>query len=126
MTPPDSRRGTRYQVRLPCEILSPSRVFSRLSGVTLNMSRTGLLASFLDTGATPSVPRVGHVARIIVELPLSSAAERRCVECVGHVVRAGQGSDPGRFAFEFRRFRFCTLGSAGDSEWAPFPAALEE
>jgi hypothetical protein len=126
MTTPDPRRGPRYPVQLHCEILSPARVFGSLSGVTLNMSRSGMLASFPEAGDSPLMPRVGHVARIVVELPGSSAVARRCVECLGHVVRVGQEADASGVAFEFRRFRFCTRDSADTSAWMPFPGALEE
>ena len=121
MAIPDARRGKRFQVQLPCEVSSPSRVFGNLSGVTQNMSRSGVLAAFRNTEISRPMPRVGDVARIVVELPLDAALGRRCVEGLGYVVRMGQ--NPGQVAFEFRRSRFCPCDSVGNSEWMPFPGS---
>ena len=63
MTQLDLRRDTRYEVQLSCRIFSPLPSFSELAGVTLNMSRSGLLAVFGERGGpTPALrwaPRFG-------------------------------------------------------------------
>ncbi len=99
----DLRRGLRYEVRLPCQVFSPLRAFENLSGVTLNMSRSGVLLTLEQTDPPSRLPVVGQVARIVLELPRSTH-ERRCVECRGRVVRVDKDSTS--VAFEFRRFQF--------------------
>ena len=111
MTSPDLRRGTRFEVQLPCQVYSPAKAFEDLSGVTLNMSRCGLLLALEETGSPTRLPQVGQAARILLELP-PAASDRRCVECLGRVVRIGQGADSLRVAFEYRRFQFIKCGSA--------------
>jgi hypothetical protein len=110
MKPEDPRRGKRYEVRLACRVESLSGVSVKLSGVTLNVSRSGLLASFDATDAP--TPQVGQTARILLELPQAADIGNRCVECGGRVVRTGDSSDPHSFAFEFRRIQFRALATA--------------
>ncbi|HSW49852.1 MAG TPA: PilZ domain-containing protein [Bryobacteraceae bacterium] len=102
------RRGVRYDVRLQCQVFSPTRVFEELTGVTQNMSRSGLLLALEQTESTARLPEVGQAARIVLELP-RSAPERRCVECLGRVVRVDR--DLPSVAFEFRRYQFTGNGA---------------
>ncbi|MFB3776632.1 MAG: PilZ domain-containing protein [Bryobacteraceae bacterium] len=104
----DSRRGVRYEVRLQCQVYSPAKVFEDLTGVTQNMSRTGVLLSLEQTNASARLPEVGQAARIVLELP-RSAPERRCVECLGRVVRVDREFPS--VAFEFRRYQFTGDGA---------------
>ena len=110
MTTSDLRRGERYPVQLVCRISSPLEAFGDLSGVTLNMSRSGLLVSLDEAGSPQPMPVVGQSARITLQLPRSPGPQRRCIECVGHVVRLGQGAEAHSVAFELRRYEFrpCT------------------
>ncbi len=105
MTQPDQRRATRYEVQLPCRVYSPSSVFQDLSGLTLNMSRSGLLLSVKSATPPHHLPQVGQPARIVLELSQTASA-RRCVECHGRVVRAPQEERGLCLAFEFRRYQF--------------------
>jgi len=111
----DLRRGVRYVVELPCQVFSPLRAFANLTGVTQNMSRSGLLLALQQADTPPRLPEVGQAARIVLELP-RAAAERRCVECLGRVVRVDRDSTS--VAFEFRRYQFTgapPLGSLGEA-----------
>lgn len=99
----DQRRGMRYAVRLSCQVFSPGKVFGDLTGVTQNMSRSGLLLDLEANGSQPVLPQVGQAARILLELPRSEP-QRRCVECLGRVVRVDRQSPA--VAFEFRRVAF--------------------
>ena len=60
MTQLDLRRDTRYDVQLGCRVFSPLPSFSELVGVTLNMSRSGLLAVFGEAGVVRRGPLGGH------------------------------------------------------------------
>jgi hypothetical protein len=108
----DHRRGVRYEVRLHCQVSSPGNVFGNLTGVTQNMSRSGLLLDVRAEGPPDRLPEVGQAARILLELP-RSAPEKRCVECLGRVVRVDKEAPA--VAFEFRRVMFtgdCTAPAA--------------
>lgn len=118
MQSPDLRRGTRYEVQLPCQVYSPARVFGNLSGVTLNISRSGLLLALEEAESPAHLPQVGHAARIVLELP-RAASGRRYVECLGRVVRVGREAEAYRIAFEFRRYQFIGCGSAPSPAGGP-------
>ena len=79
MTQLDLRRDTRYEVQLSCRISSPLPSFSELTGVTLNMSRSGMLAVFGEEGSSDEGPSVGTPVRIAVELPCSGGKSARYI-----------------------------------------------
>ncbi len=106
MTQLDLRRDTRYEVQLSCRIFSPLPSFSELSGVTLNMSRSGLLAVFGEAGSSDAGPSVGTPVRIAVELPGSSGKSTRYIECLGRVARVGDQSASRQVAFALQRYQF--------------------
>ena len=110
MTTLDLRRGERYPVQLICRISSPLETFGDLSGVTLNISRSGLLISLDEAGSPQPMPVVGQAARITLELPQLPSSQRRCIECLGHVVRLGQGTEAHSVAFDLKSYEFrgCT------------------
>ncbi len=105
----DYRRGVRYEVRLSCQVSSPGKVFADLTGVTQNMSRSGLLLELEQDESAARLPEVGQAARILLELPRATL-ERRCVECLGRVVRIDRKGPA--VAFEFRRVTFTGSSSA--------------
>ena len=106
MTQLDLRRDTRYEVQLSCRIFSPQPSFSELTGVTMNMSRTGLLAVFGEVGWPDASPSVGTPVRITVELPGSGGKSARNIECLGRVVRISEQSAPRQVAFTLQRYQF--------------------
>jgi len=108
----DQRRNARYEVLLRCEVLSPFSAFDSLAGVTLNMSRVGLLFCPEVAAESRLLPQVGHAARVVVELPGAGGEPGRCVECLGRVVRLEEQEDSPRIAIEFRRHQF-TDSAAG-------------
>ena len=118
MTQLDLRRDMRYEVQLSCRISSPLRSFSEVAGVTLNMSRSGLLAVFGEAGSADVNPSVGAPVRIRVELPGPHGKPSRCVECLGRVARVGDESAPRQVAVALQRYQF-QPGVAPDS---PEPA----
>ncbi|HSW50214.1 MAG TPA: PilZ domain-containing protein [Bryobacteraceae bacterium] len=102
----EQRRNLRFEVNLPCELWSPFQAFDMLSGVTVNMSRIGLLFSPDDPLEGRLLPQVGHAARVVLQLPGSGQGRGRCVECLGRVVRLEEQEDSRRIALEFRRYQF--------------------
>jgi hypothetical protein len=108
----------RYEVRLPCRVYSPARVFGNVTGVTLNMSRSGLLLALAEAESPRHLPRVGQAARIVLELP-HAASGQRCIECLGRVVRIGKEADSLQLAFKFRRYQFIEGGLASAEAGGP-------
>jgi len=106
MTQLDLRRDTRYEVQLSCRIFSPLPSFGELTGVTLNMSRSGLLAVFGEVGWPDAGPSVGTPVRIAVELPGSSGKSGRYIECLGRVARVSEQDAPRQLAFTLQRYQF--------------------
>jgi hypothetical protein len=119
MTQLDLRRDTRYEVQLSCRISSPLRSFSEVAGVTLNMSRSGLLAVFGEAGSSDVSPLVGTPVRIRVELPGPSGKPSRCVECLGRVARVSEQSAPRQVAFALQRYQFQPVVAPDAPELAP-------
>ncbi len=105
MTTPEHRRGTRYEVQLPCRVSLTGSIFREFSALTVNMSRSGVLLALQQAAPQMPLPQIGQAARIVLELP-HLTSERRCVECHGRVVRVPVGGDGPRLAFEFRRYQF--------------------
>ncbi len=106
MTSLDARRAMRFPIRLACHVAPPSQVLDELPGITLNMSRNGLLATFEQREFMQSLLELGGTARVIVELPGSANLPRRCLECMGRVVRVEQGPASQKVAFELERLEF--------------------
>ena len=119
MTQLDLRRDTRYEVQLSCRISSPLRTFSEVTGVTLNMSRSGLLAVFGEAESPEVSPLVGTPVRIRVELPGPSGKPTRCVECLGRVARVSEQSAPRQVAFALQRYQFQPGGTPDSPEPSP-------
>ncbi len=112
----EARRATRFPVRLACHVSSPLRGLEDLPGVTLNMSRNGLLATFTEDGSPSFAPEVGGPVCVIVELPGALGSPRRCLECRGHVVRVEQRPTSFQIAFELERLEFCDLPGGPSAE----------
>lgn len=106
MTQLDLRRDTRYEVQLNCRVFSPLPSFSEIVGVTLNMSRTGLLAVFGEAGSPDAVPLVGTPVRIAIELPGSGGKSARFIECMGRVARVSDQAASRHVAFALQRYQF--------------------
>jgi hypothetical protein len=125
MTQVELRRDKRYEVQLSCRISSLHRSFSEVAGVTLNMSRSGLLAVFGEAGSSNVSPLVGAAVRIRVELPGASGKPARWVECLGRVARVGDESAPRQVAFALQRYQF-QLGDTPDSVELASDAPFED
>lgn len=120
----DRRRGQRFRMRLNCRVSFPRNALETLSGITRDVSRSGLLI-LLEDSEPSTAPAVGDMARVMVELPQSAESSPRCLDCVARVLRIDETENGTRtIAFEVRRMRFCGLTEMGDSkeEDSPPPA----
>ncbi len=106
MTQLDLRRDTRYEVQLSCRVFSPLPSCSELVGVTLNMSRSGLLAVFGEAGSSEEGPSVGTPVRIAIKLPGSGGKSSRYIECMGRVARVTDQAAARQVAFALQRYQF--------------------
>ena len=122
MTDLDLRRDTRYAVQLSCRVSSPLQSFNALSGVTLNMSRSGLLAVFGEAGGLVPAPLVGTPVRITVELPGAPGKSPRVLECLGRVARVGDDTSLRQVGFILQRYLFQAVAPLAADDFAASPA----
>ena len=102
----DQRRGHRFLLQLPCIVSSPLMTFGVLTGITSNISRSGMLIQFKENGPSEAGPHVGDPARIVLDLPRSRNFPARCLDCVATVVWViAPAIGPQLVAFQFRRMR---------------------
>ena len=122
MTDSELRRDTRYTVQLSCRVSSPLQSFNELSGVTLNMSRSGLLAVFGEAGGPVPPPIIGTPVRITVELPGAPGKSPRFLECLGRVARVGDDSSLRQVGFILQRYLFQAGEGSASHDSASGPA----
>jgi hypothetical protein len=89
----DRRQELRHAVERPCLVTSNDLVPEALDGVTMNISRAGVLIRFPKSDIVCSLPKVGANARVVIDLPPSSNYAPRSLECTGRVVRDAESSD---------------------------------
>ncbi len=115
MTEHEQRRNRRFEVQLRCELWSPFQDFDTLHGVTVNMSRFGVVFAPDEGLEDRLLPQVGHAARVVLHLPRPAQEMARCVECLGRVVRLDAQESLRRIALEFRRCQFTAYPPARES-----------
>lgn len=116
MTATELRRDTRYEVQLNCRVSSPVQSFRDLAGVTVNMSRSGMLAVFGDGEEADPPPPIGTPVRITVELPGPAGKPPRILECLGRVARIAEASFPRQVAFVLQRYQFQANATRGEAD----------
>lgn len=79
------RSSTRVAVRLVCHVVWPQDGGERSPMTTENMSRDGMLLRWETASGT--LPRLGEMLIIEVELPEQEGFERRCIRCQTTVAR---------------------------------------
>lgn len=103
----DRRVDSRLDVRLPCYVGLPNNHARRLAGVTVNVSRSGMLVSWRRNGPAGELPAPGDVMTAEIELPASRSFGRRCMHCQVTVVRIREDdADAARVAFRVNRMQF--------------------
>jgi c-di-GMP-binding flagellar brake protein YcgR len=100
------RESPRMDVKLNCHVAPTKTRPQRLSGVTENISRNGVL---MLCGAGPSgeQPRIGEVVTVEIELPENPVFGRKCIHCQATVARvSGSAGEPWRVAFSVNQMKF--------------------
>ncbi len=100
----ERRQERRHPVERACEVRTGAPDRAVVPGLTLNISRTGMLVKFPQCDLWQLLPQVGSQARITIDLPPSESYPPRTLECTGRVVReADSPNDAPILAFEIRR-----------------------
>ncbi len=103
------RESPRIDIRLRCHVTSPAVWLSNAT-TTENISRGGLLIAWGPAEGRGSLPRVGQILTVEVELPANHGFGQKCIHCQGTVVRVtDNGHDGPRVALsvnymDFRAF----------------------
>ena len=102
----DRRQEIRHAVERPCRVALESPPLDELTGVTTNVSRSGMLVRFPDFTPLGELPGIGEQARVVIDLPPSAKYAPRTLECFVRVVRAEESAgDPPALAFEVQRMQ---------------------
>ena len=105
-TPLDRRRELRHAVERPCRVTSGAHPSEGLGGVTLNISRAGMLIKFPEGSLSSLLPKVGAAARVVIDLPRNDDYGPRSLECTGRVVRdEDSGDDAPLLALQIQRMQ---------------------
>jgi hypothetical protein len=76
---------------------------------TANISRSGILVAWSGAETTPSMPTVGQIVTVEIELPANHGFGQKCMYCQGTVTRLTVGDEVPRVALrvnymDFRSF----------------------
>lgn len=102
----ERRRGDRREVRLTCYVGSPEMGVGRLTGVSENISRTGMLLTVPDCATLPESIEVGHATTVEVPLPVEHDLGPRSMHCEAKVVRIASLDEQIHIALRFKSRRF--------------------
>jgi c-di-GMP-binding flagellar brake protein YcgR len=103
------RENPRVDIKLRCHVTSPA-VWLRNATYTENISRGGLMIAWGPGDGRSSLPRVGQIMTIEIELPAHHGFGPKCIHCQGAVVRiSDSNADTPRVALsvnymDFRSF----------------------
>ena len=84
------RESPRIDIRLRCHVTSPA-LWPADAAYTENISRTGILISWMPSGPRVVMPRLGQIMTVEIELPANHGFGKKCIHLQGSVVRI---SDP--------------------------------
>ncbi len=83
----DRRADPRVEVRLRCHLNVPTSKLSLFVGMSVNMSRSGILLAWDTKGLVTNPPGPGETVSVDIELPASHTFGRRCMHCQAAVAR---------------------------------------
>jgi hypothetical protein len=78
------RESPRVDIKLRCHVTSPA-VWLRNATSTENISRSGLLIAWGPADSRGSLPRVGQIITVEIELPAHHGFGQKCIHCQGTV-----------------------------------------
>ncbi|MCC7175371.1 MAG: PilZ domain-containing protein [Bryobacterales bacterium] len=100
----ERRQAARHAVERPCQLEPKAPLAEQLSGVTTNVSRSGMLVRFPGLAEAGWLPGIGEQVRVVLDLPPSASYAPRSLECVARVVRTeGPAEETPALALEVSR-----------------------
>ncbi len=115
--PNDRRHKLRHRLQRPCRVAAAEAPFSEITGITADISRSGMLVQLPGMVSDDFLPKVGETARIVIDLPPSANYAPRSLECTARVVRvAGSDKDKPALAFEIQRMQIRDRPEPGDRD----------
>jgi hypothetical protein len=116
----DRRHKLRHRVQRPCRVESAEAPLGEITGIAIDISRSGLLVEIPGVAVNSLLPKVGETARIVIDLPPSVNYEPRSLECTARVVRvASQDKDNPALAFEIHRMKIQDRRDQSSRQAAP-------
>jgi hypothetical protein len=88
------RESPRIDIRLHCHVTSPAAWQHRATS-TENISRNGLAIAWGPVDGAGSLPRVGQILTVEIELPAHHGFGPKCIHCQGAVVRITEAGRDG-------------------------------
>ena len=80
------RESPRIDIKLRCHVTSPA-LWMPSPMHTANISRSGILVAWRGAETTPSMPAVGQIITVEIELPTNHGFGQKCMYCQGTVSR---------------------------------------
>ncbi len=102
----DRRADPRVEVKLPCHVAAPRSKSRLFVGVTENMSRGGILVSWIADRMMTNLPKPGDLLTVDIELPANHSFGRRCMHCQVVVARVIATEKGARLAFQVNQMQF--------------------
>ena len=101
------RESPRLDIQLRCHVTSPA-LWTRSALYTENMSRSGLLVAWRGETTGPlTLPAVGQILTIEIELPVNHGFGQKCIHCQGTVMRvSGMDSECPKVALQINYMDF--------------------
>jgi hypothetical protein len=102
------RESPRIDVKLRTHVTSPA-LWMPSPMYTENISRSGILVAWCGAETTPSMPAIGQIITVEIELPANHGFGQKCMHCQGTVARITPGDEFPRVALrvnymDFRSF----------------------
>jgi hypothetical protein len=102
----DRRADPRVEVKLPCHVALPRSKSRLFVGITENMSRGGILVSWIADRMIAHLPKPGDLLTVDIELPANHSFGRRCMHCQVAVARVTTTDKGVRLAFQVHQMQF--------------------
>lgn len=106
----ERRRDLRFEIRLKCRLLSPTRP-QVIDAVTVNLSRSGALLRLSLNGDGHAPVQPGDVLLTEVPLPVHRSFKPRCLSCKAVAVRTFEEEESQVVAVQFEHIEFRPVSS---------------
>ena len=98
------RESPRIEIKLRCHVTSPA-LWLRSTLYTENISRSGILLVW-HADSDSSLPSVGQIVTVEIELPANHGFGQKCIHCQGTVSRVMRETETPRVALQVNYMDF--------------------